>query len=52
VFGGPQTSNGEDTNLDLDQGKPWCIPPIILGFSLNLYNYVFLDCAFKFIGIE
>jgi hypothetical protein len=22
------------TNLDWDQGKPWCIPPTILGFSL------------------
>jgi hypothetical protein len=40
------------TNLDLDQGKPRCIPPIILGFSFNIYNYVLLDCAFKFIGVE
>jgi hypothetical protein len=24
----------EETNTELDQGKPWCIPPIILDFSL------------------
>jgi hypothetical protein len=38
--------------LCLDQDKPRCIPPIIIAFSFNLYNYVLLDCAFKFIGIE
>jgi hypothetical protein len=25
VFGGPQDSSGEDTNVALDQGKPRCI---------------------------
>jgi hypothetical protein len=25
MFGGPQASSGEDTNLALDQGKPRCI---------------------------
>jgi hypothetical protein len=40
------------TNIAFEQAKPWCIPPIILGFSFNLYNDVLLDCAFKFIGIE
>jgi hypothetical protein len=25
LFGGPQASSGEDTNLALDQGKPRCI---------------------------
>jgi hypothetical protein len=52
VFGGPQASSGDDTILALDQGKPWCIPPIVLGFYFNLYNYVLLDSTFKFIGIE
>jgi hypothetical protein len=32
-------------NLALDQGKLRCIPPILLGFSFNRYNYVILDCA-------
>jgi hypothetical protein len=41
----------EDTNIALEQDKPWFISPIILGF-FSLYNYVLLDCAFKFIGIE
>jgi hypothetical protein len=25
VFEGPQVSSGEDTNLELNQGKPWFI---------------------------
>jgi hypothetical protein len=41
-----------EPNTKQEQGKPRCIPPIILGFSFNIYNYVLLDCAFKFIGIE
>jgi hypothetical protein len=35
VFGGSQASSGEDTNLDLDQGKPRCITPQYLTFILN-----------------
>jgi hypothetical protein len=51
-YGGLQATSCVDTNLDLDQDKTQCIPPIILGVSLNLYNYVLLDCAFKFIEIK
>jgi hypothetical protein len=51
-YGGSQTISCMDTKMALDQGKPCCIPPIILNFSFNPYNYVLLDCAFKFIGIE
>jgi hypothetical protein len=25
AFGGPQATSGEDINLALNQGKPWCI---------------------------
>jgi hypothetical protein len=52
VFEGPQAPSVRILTLLLYQGKPRCIPPIILGFSFNLYNYVLLDYAFKFIGIE
>jgi hypothetical protein len=27
VYGGPQSTSCVDINLDLDQGKPWCITP-------------------------
>jgi hypothetical protein len=33
------------TNLDLAQGKPRCIPLMILDFSLNHYLCVKIDCA-------
>jgi hypothetical protein len=51
-YGGPQAPSARILILLLDQGKPRCIPPINLGFSFKLDNYVLLDCAFKFIGIE
>jgi hypothetical protein len=35
VFGGPQAKSGKDTNLALDQGKPWCIPPKSLFFMFE-----------------
>jgi hypothetical protein len=35
-----QTQVEDITNLDLDQGKARCIPPIILDFSFNCYLYV------------
>jgi hypothetical protein len=49
VFGGPQASSGEDTNLALDQGKPQCIPPkssfifetlfiILFDYALSLHD--------------
>jgi ABC-type dipeptide/oligopeptide/nickel transport system permease subunit len=47
-----QAQTEDFANLVLNQGNPRCIPPIILAFSFNLYNYILLDCAFKFIGIE
>jgi hypothetical protein len=40
-----QAQAEDPTNLALDQGNPQCIPPIILGFSFNLYNDVMVDCA-------
>jgi hypothetical protein len=27
----------EAANAELTEGKPWCIPPIILGLSFNHY---------------
>jgi hypothetical protein len=51
-FGDPQVTSCVDSSIAFEQGKLWCIPPIIIDFSFNLYNYVLLDCAFKFIGIE
>jgi hypothetical protein len=36
-LGGPQTSSDEDTNVVLDQGNPWCIPPKSLSFIFELY---------------
>jgi hypothetical protein len=37
VFGDPQASNSEDTNLPLDQGKLQCISPKSLSFVFELY---------------
>jgi hypothetical protein len=45
VFEGPQATSCGDTNIAFEQGKPWCIPSIILGFSFNHYIYAMLDCA-------
>jgi hypothetical protein len=36
-LGGPQASSGEDANIVLDQGKPWCIPPWSLSSIFELY---------------
>jgi hypothetical protein len=33
------------TFLIRDQGKSWCILPIILGFSFNHDSCAMLDCA-------
>jgi hypothetical protein len=49
VFEGPQATSCMDTNIDFEQGKPRCIPPIILVFSFNHYLYARLGT--KFIGI-
>jgi hypothetical protein len=38
-------------NISFEQGKPWCIPPIILGFSFNCYLYVKLDFAFSLLEL-
>jgi hypothetical protein len=35
VFDGPQAISCIDTHISFQQGKPQCIPPIILGFSFN-----------------
>jgi hypothetical protein len=33
------------TNLDLNQGKPWCIKPILLVFYFESYFMFYYDCA-------
>jgi hypothetical protein len=33
------------TNLDHSQGKPWCIPPIVLAFYFESLLINKLDCA-------
>jgi hypothetical protein len=33
------------TNLALDQGKPWCIQPILLVFYFWILLYVIVGCA-------
>jgi hypothetical protein len=45
VFKGPQASSDADTNLTLDQGKPWCIYPMPLSFILKVLLYALFDCA-------
>jgi hypothetical protein len=45
MFGGPQVSSGKDTNLALDQGKPWCIPPKSLSFIFETLFIILFDCA-------
>jgi hypothetical protein len=35
----------KETNLEPEQGKPWCITPQSLIFILNLIFYVKNDCA-------
>jgi hypothetical protein len=40
-----QAQAEDPTNLALDQGKPRCIPPIILDFSFNHYFCVKIDYA-------
>jgi hypothetical protein len=45
VFGGPQVSSSEDTNLALDQGKPRCIPPKFLSFVFETLFIILYACA-------
>jgi hypothetical protein len=45
MFGGPQASSGEDTNLALDQGKPRCIPPKSLYFMFETLFIILYSCA-------
>jgi hypothetical protein len=45
VFGGPQASSGEGTNLALDQGKPWCIKPPSLSFVYLYILIMILTCT-------
>jgi hypothetical protein len=45
VLDGPQASSGEDTNLEMNQGKPRCIYQPSPSF-IYLYTIFFiLDCA-------
>jgi hypothetical protein len=39
-YGGPQATCCVDTNIAFEQGKPRCIPAIIIAFSFNHYLYV------------
>jgi hypothetical protein len=45
MFGGPQASSEEDTNLGLDQGKPWYIPPKSLFFIFKTLFIILFNCA-------
>jgi hypothetical protein len=45
VFGVPQASSGEDTNLALDQDKLWCIPPKSLSFMFETLFIILYTCA-------
>jgi hypothetical protein len=45
VLEGPQASSGEDTKLELNQGKPRCIYPMPLSFIFEALLCVLLDCA-------
>jgi hypothetical protein len=47
-FEGPQETSCMDTNISFEQGKPLCIPPIILGFSFNHYIYDMRECALSY----
>jgi hypothetical protein len=38
-------STGEDTNLVLDQGKPWCIPRKSLSFIFEALFIILVECA-------
>jgi hypothetical protein len=42
---GPQASSGKDTNLALDQGKPWCISPQSLSFIFKTLFIILYACA-------
>jgi hypothetical protein len=45
VFGSPQVSSGEDTNLALNQGKPLCIPPKSLSFIFETLFIKLFNCV-------
>jgi hypothetical protein len=45
AFGGPQASSAEDINLDLDEGKPRCIPPKSFSFIFEPLFIILFDCA-------
>jgi hypothetical protein len=45
VLEGPQASSGEDTNLELNQGKPRCINQCYLSFILKYIFMFYFDCA-------
>jgi hypothetical protein len=45
VFGNPQVSSGEDTNLALNQGKPLCIPPKSLSFIFETLFIKLFNCV-------
>jgi hypothetical protein len=44
-YDGPQVSSCMDTNLDLNQGKPWCINQWSLSFTFESYFMLLYDCA-------
>jgi hypothetical protein len=45
-YGGPQAPSYKETNIPFpEQGKPLCIPPIILTFYFESLLTMKLDCA-------
>jgi hypothetical protein len=44
-YDGPPAWSCMDTNLDLNQGKPWCIKPPSLSFVYLYIFFMILDCA-------
>jgi hypothetical protein len=45
MFGGPQASSCEDTNLALNEGKPRCIPQTSLSFIFETLFIILFDSA-------
>jgi hypothetical protein len=48
-IGGPQASSGEDTNLVLDRGKPWCIPLKSLSFIFKTLFIILVVAILRFL---
>jgi hypothetical protein len=42
----------EAANAELTDGKPRCIPPIVLGFSLITISMLSICLCIKFVGVD